>query len=120
MKYRFAFLVSFFFFIACESNQKLSNELPPSILERDGIYEFHLKNSDYSTVSFGSTASMNWSILPMQKRDTTWVVELYGVSGHIEYKFLINDSLWITDPLNKNKVPVPHPYEGFNSVVQLK
>jgi len=39
-------------------------------------------------------------------------------AGVFEYKFVINDSLWLADPGNKKQVPDGH--SGFNSVLEIQ
>jgi hypothetical protein len=93
--------------------------LPPSVNLGNDILTFTLFSKSYSSVSLGSNIFGEWSLSPMQKRDSIWFFSVQNPKKNIEYKFFINDSYWIEDPLNSNKVQVPAPFKGFNSVIKL-
>jgi 1,4-alpha-glucan branching enzyme len=56
----------------------------------------------------------------MEKSDQgTWTATISIAPGRYEYKFLV-DTVWVLDADNPVKVPVPLPYGGYNSVLEVK
>jgi len=104
--------------LSCSKNN--SYKIPPSIEVRNNIITFHLKDEGYQKVLLGSDMFGNWSMAEMELIDSIWSYATYINRNKIEYKFFIDDSLWITDPLNPKVVELEHPFEGYNSVVVLK
>jgi len=56
----------------------------------------------------------------LEKKDGgMWETTIPIAPGRYEYKFVV-DSVWMYDPGNPIKVPVPLPYTGYNSVLEVK
>jgi hypothetical protein len=104
--------------LSCSKNNNY--ELPPSIEVRNNIVTFQLKDNGYQRVMIGSTMQGSWGLAEMQKIDSVWSYATYINRKEIEYKFIIDDSVWMTDPLNPNVIELEHPFEGYNSVIFLK
>ncbi len=47
-----------------------------------------------------------------------WKLRLALPPGQYEYKFVLNDSIWIPDPANAFRIP--DGWQGFNSVIQIQ
>lgn len=120
--YYFFYLLILFFAItnltSCGNNN--SNDLPPSIEVNNNIITFFLKDEGYQRVILGSDMFGHWSMTEMEKMDSVWSYATYINRNKIEYKYFIDDTLWITDPLNPNIIELEHPFEGYNSLVVVK
>jgi len=65
--------------------------------------EFRFRALDEQSVQLrGSFAADGWTVgVPMSREGNEWVARVSAGSGSaIEYKFLINNSIWVTDPAN--------------------
>jgi hypothetical protein len=54
------------------------------------------------------------------KKNSTgvWETSIPIAPGRYEYKFVV-DSTWVPDPANPIKVPVPLPFTGYNSFLEV-
>ncbi len=62
----------------------------------------------------------NWDIFchPMKRQSADlWEVVIPLAPGKYQYKFLIDNSRWETDP---NAESVPNAYGSFNSIIEVK
>ncbi len=102
-------------FISCSKS-----ELPKSVKKiSETAIIISLKNNDYSMVYIGSDASGQWENMKMFKTNDIWSIKLSLSKREIQYKFWINQSYWMNDPLNKKKRKVPEPMQGYNSLIEL-
>ena len=65
--------------------------------------EFRFRALDEQSVQLrGDFAADGWSIgVPMHQDGTDWVATVaVGAGSDVQYKFLINNSIWVTDPAN--------------------
>jgi len=65
--------------------------------------EFRFRALDEQSVSLrGDFAADGWTVgVPMKKEGTDWVARVQaGFGSDVQYKFLINNSIWVTDPAN--------------------
>ncbi|MBL8913401.1 MAG: hypothetical protein JNM17_22070 [Archangium sp.] len=65
--------------------------------------EFRFRALDEQSVQLrGNFAADGWTVgVPMRKEGNEWVAHVTaGFGSDIEYKFLINNTLWVTDPAN--------------------
>ncbi len=65
--------------------------------------EFRFRALDESSVQLrGDFAADGWTVgVPMTRQGSDWVAHAsVGFGSSVEYKFLINNSLWVTDPAN--------------------
>jgi glycosidase len=65
--------------------------------------EFRFRALDETSVQLrGDFAPEGWTVgVPMKKEGTEWVARVsVGFGSNVEYKFLINNSIWVTDPAN--------------------
>ena len=46
-----------------------------------------------------------------------WRIRVHFAPGQYEYKFVLNDSLWLPDPANSFRIP--DGWQGFNSVIRI-
>jgi 1,4-alpha-glucan branching enzyme len=53
-----------------------------------------------------------------RKEGGLWETSVPIAPGRYEYKFVV-DSSWMPDPTNPMKVPVPLPFTGYNSVLEV-
>jgi hypothetical protein len=97
-----------------------NTELPPSVTIGNNIITFHLRDEGYRRVMIGSNILGVWGLAEMEKSDSLWSYATYIDRKKIEYKFFIDDSIWMTDPINPRVIELEHPFEGYNSVVLLK
>jgi hypothetical protein len=95
-------------------------ELPHSVTIGSNIITFHLRDEGYLKVMIGSDMVGTWGLAELEKSDSLWSYATYVNRKKVEYKFFIDDSIWITDPLNPRVIELEHPFQGFNSVVLLK
>lgn len=96
-----------------------NNELPSSIRIKENRVYFLLRDHNYKSVSFGSNILGKWQNKPMKKVDSLWVVSFINPKRSIEYKFLIDNEIWMRDPLNNRKVKLPPGFKGFNSYFEF-
>jgi glycosidase len=66
--------------------------------------EFRFRALDESSVQLRGDFD-NWGLgVPMRREGADWVARVpLTVGSQVEYKFLINNSIWVLDPLNANK-----------------
>ncbi len=102
-------------FISCGKS-----ELPKSVkkLSEKNII-ITLKDKNYKTVYLGTDAYGEWQNLDMFNSSGYWKIQFQCNKKSIQYKFWINELYWINDPLNKNTIEVPKPYNGVNSYVEF-
>ena len=65
--------------------------------------EFRFRALDEQSVQLrGDFSPEGWTVgVPMKKEGTDWVVRVpVGFGSDVQYKFLINNSIWVTDPAN--------------------
>lgn len=84
----------------------------------DVIFRIHAPEAKTVFVS-GSFNSWNIVEYLLEKQDSgMWETTIGLAPGRYEYKFMV-DSQWVWDANNPVKVPVPPPYGGYNSVIDI-
>lgn len=83
------------------------------------IEEDSLKNVQIEKVQLvGEFNRWNSSTNPMKKSQNYWATEILLSPGIYEYKFVINDSLWIADPGNPERIK--DGWNGYNSLIRVE
>ncbi len=100
---------------------KKEHNLPNSIelSEQNEIVTFKLRSLGYRSVKLASDLVGKWGVSEMEMNGSVWEYSTRNPHKKVQYKFLIGDSLWLTDPLNPRKIKLDPPYEGFNSQIEL-
>lgn len=96
-------------------------KLPGSVnIKKNDFVEISFKDQGYREVLFGTDLYGTWENIPMQKRDTVWIIRFKNPHKEIRYKFLIDGVFWQVDPMNTQKEKVSPPYVGYNSVIDVE
>lgn len=99
-------------------------KIPSMALEtvrNDGDLRVHFEFQDRNAKRVYLAGSFNgWDPqqIPLKKRNKdTWELDLNLEPGTHEYRFVV-DGNWIEDPRNERKVP--NPFDGANSVLDVR
>lgn len=91
----------------------------PNLPKKDVIFRIYAPKAKNVYVA-GSFNSWKTDQFLLEKRaQEMWETTIALVPGRYEYKFLV-DSQWIYDVNNPARVPVPSPFWGYNSVVDVQ
>ncbi|HRI64147.1 MAG TPA: alpha-amylase family glycosyl hydrolase, partial [Polyangium sp.] len=81
-------------------------------------HQFNLGDTGQTTVELrGNFPNSGWTIgIPLVKQGNAWSVSTeIPYDKDVQYKFVVNGSTWITDPMNP--MQVPDGFGGFNSLL---
>jgi hypothetical protein len=96
------------------------SNLPSSVTIRKNEIIFSLMDKSYNEVHLGTDIIGKWQNFEMKKIDSLWLIKFINPHKSVQYKFLINRKIWIRDPLNKKKIKLELPYQGYNSIIYLE
>ena len=80
------------------------------------VFEYTDANAGNVAVA-GDFNDWNSSSNPMEKHGDKWITKIALKEGEYQYKFVVDDTNWITDPSNKNTAE--DGYGGQNSVLKV-
>ncbi len=106
------YLVLIFILMSCNNEGHYESKII-----HNGKIEFSLSDKKYHSVVLGTDILGKWQLFPMKKNKNVWEIVFYNTGKRIQYKYLIDNSYWMRDPLNKNKIKLLSPYRGFNSFI---
>jgi 1,4-alpha-glucan branching enzyme len=83
------------------------------------VFSIHAPEAKTVFVCGGFNSWKTIEFLLEKKENGDWETTIPIPPGRYEYKFVV-DSVWVCDPNNPVKVPVPMPGTGYNSVLEVK
>jgi 1,4-alpha-glucan branching enzyme len=87
--------------------------------KQDVVFRIYAPKAKNAYVA-GSFNSWKTDQFPLERQaQEMWETTIPLAPGRYEYKFLV-DSQWIYDVNNPARVPVPSPYWGYNSVIDVQ
>jgi ABC-type antimicrobial peptide transport system permease subunit len=94
-----------------------NEEKPLFKMNDDNKIKFSLLDKKYKSVALGTDILGKWQLFPMKKNNGYWELYFYDTKKKIQYKYLIDNSYWMRDPSNKNKIQLLPPCDGYNSYI---